>query len=254
MRLASRVSVWGWWGRCHISPCPQLLALPGWWFQESTMRPVVPNNRMWICVGAGLMCRCRVLSAPLVLQRFLPLCGVGSDSAGCALTLGRLRRRLMFVRRLGSKNIQKILKWRRKQVWKGNCILVCCCWYPGVQTAFLVPVLQRAGPWQVVQERSFIHCQSAVLFVSRLPCAAEEDCNCPLFLTVLYNFVFLEKKFRIFLIALMPALKNFKQCYLGSSITLVLKVSAMWVSFHCFWFLKNTHLDAIWNLLVHSTL
>lgn len=48
---------------------------------------------------------------------------------------------------------------------------------------------------------------------------------------------FLGKKFRIFLIALMPALKNFKQCYLGSSITLVLTLSAMWVvsSLSDFW-------------------
>lgn len=45
----------------------------------------------------------------------------------------------------------------------------------------------------------------------------------------------------------MPALKSFKQCYLGSSITLVLKLSVMWVSFHFFWFLKNTDYVALWN-------
>jgi len=63
--------------------------------------------------------------------------------------------------------------------------------------------------------------------VSNLPCGAKEGPDSRLFLTVLYNFVFLEKKFRIFLIALMPALKSFKQCYPGSSTTLVLKLSVM---------------------------
>lgn len=46
-------------------------------------------------------------------------------------------------------------------------------------------------------------------------------------LTVLCQFVFSEKKFRIFLIALMPALKSFKRCCLGSSTASVLKLSAM---------------------------
>lgn len=35
-------------------------------------RPVVPDGRIRIRVGAGLMCRCRVLSVPLVSQRLLP--------------------------------------------------------------------------------------------------------------------------------------------------------------------------------------
>lgn len=93
---------------------------------------------------------------------------------------------------------------------------------PAVQTALLVPVLPRAGPRQAARERGCV-----ALCVSSLPGAAGEGSNCPLLLTLLYHFVFLERKFRIFLIASMPALKNFKQCYLGSSITLVLKVSAM---------------------------
>lgn len=84
--------------------------------------------------------------------------------------------------------------------------------------------------------------------VGSLPCGAGEGPACHPCLTMLCNFVFLEKKFRIFWTASMPALKSSKQCCQGSSTTSVPKRSATWVSSHCFWFLRNTAQVAPWDV------
>lgn len=126
--------------------------------------------------------------------------------------------------------------------WPDSCSCACC------SGSLPCTCTSKSERWSERWYRNAVSSIWLFQIVGNLPCGTRGGPACHLCLTVLCNFVFLEKKFRIFWTASMPALKNSKQCCQGSSTTSVPKHSVTWVSSHYLWFLRNTAQIASWDV------